>query len=90
MARQGGRAIFLDRLWKSGVAMTRPWEEVLRTSTECPMCGKTMTIRNLRYKHKCKGVKGPSEVEQLVNQAREAAFAAHRVRMGVEEKSGGT
>jgi hypothetical protein len=54
------------------------------------MCGKTMTIRNLRYKHKCKGVKGPSEVEQLVNQAREAAFAAHRVRMGVEEKSGGT
>jgi hypothetical protein len=91
MARQGGRAIFWDRLWKSGVAMTRPWEEILKASTECPMCGKSMTIRNLRYKHRCKGHKGPSEVEQLVNQAREAAVAAHRIRMGVdEEKSRGT
>jgi hypothetical protein len=49
-----------------------------------------MTIRNLRYKHRCKGQKTPSDVERLITRAHEAAVNAHRARMGGEENVGGT
>ena len=72
------------------MASVRPYEEIMRVSTECPMCKKTMTIRNLRYKHQCKGQKTPSGVERLIARAHEAAATAHRARTGGEENVGGT
>lgn len=82
--------LVLERLGKSGMASVRPYEEIMRVCTECPTCKKTMTIRNLRYKHRCKGQKTPSDVERLITRAHEAAVTAHRARMGGEENVGGT
>ena len=57
---------------------------VLKGRIDCPSCGKTMTLRNLRYKHACGPKKGP-DMDKMVERAREAAIKAHRVRIGAEE-----
>ena len=88
--RCGHRAmIFLLADRKGDMATsTRAFEEIMRTSTECPACRKAMTIRHLRYKHRCKVLKGPAEVQQLISQAREAAVNAHQIRMRCAETPG--
>ena len=54
---------------------------IMQTKIACPSCGSSMTIRNLKYSHKCRSERPPSDVELLVAKAFEAAANAHRVRM---------
>jgi len=68
----------------SGTRKVSQYDAILKGKIDCPTCGKTMTLRNLRYKHAC-GVKRGPPVEQLVEKAREEAIRAHRVRIGAEE-----
>ena len=68
----------------SGTRKVSQYDAILKGPIDCPTCGKTMTLRNLRYKHAC-GVKRGPPVEQLVEKAREEAIRAHRVRIGAEE-----
>ena len=84
--RCGRRAIFSGSPYGNGGMATnvRGYEQIMRTPTECPVCKISMTIRNLRYKHRCKEQKTPSEVERLLAQAHEAAVDAHRIRMAAE------
>ena len=60
------------------------YDAILTGPIDCPTCGKTMALRNLRYSHAC-GVKTGPPVEQLAEKAREEATRAHRVRIGAEE-----
>ena len=68
--------------------MTKAYEDIMKVSTQRPMCRRAMSIRNLRYKPACRRQKAPSKVEQLIAQAREAAVNAHRIRMGGAENAG--
>ena len=68
----------------SGTRKVSQYDSILKGPIDCPTCGKTMTLRNLRYKHAC-GVKRGPPTEQLVEKAREEAIRAHRVRIGAEE-----
>ena len=68
----------------SGSRKVSQYDAILKGPIDCPTCGKTMTLRNLRYKHACAVKRGPS-TEQLVEKAREEAIRAHRVRIGAEE-----
>ena len=68
----------------SGTRKASQYDAILKGKIDCPTCGKTMTLRNLRYKHAC-AAKGGPPVEQLVEKAREEAIRAHRVRIGAEE-----
>ena len=54
---------------------------IMQTKIACPACGTAMSIRNLKYRHKCRSERSPSDVELLVTKAFEAAANAHRVRM---------
>ena len=58
-----------------------PHNEIMRTKIVCPACKMAMTIRNLKYRHKCRAERVPADVELLVNKAYQAAVNAHQARM---------
>ena len=64
--------------------MVSQYDAILKGKIDCPTCGKTMTLRNLRYMHVCGVTRGPP-VEQLAEKARDEAIRAHRVRIGAED-----
>ena len=68
----------------SGTRKVSQYETILKGPIDCPSCGKTMTLRNLRYKHAC-GTKKAPDIDLLAERAREAAIKAHRVRIGAED-----
>jgi hypothetical protein len=59
---------------------TKPeiWDETMRVRTRCPFCNRSVTIRTLRWKHKCR----PKPLPVLLDQQ-----GAARRRQEIERKA---
>jgi hypothetical protein len=66
---------------QSGKALT-PYRRILMEKTQCPDCGRVMSIRNLQHRHKCKSLgPSPEKLERMKAKATGAAIEAHATRM---------
>jgi hypothetical protein len=59
-----------------------PYRRVISEKVTCPLCGKSMSIRNLHYRHRCRAHDPPPEkLERMRSKARNTAIEAHAMRM---------
>ena len=58
-----------------------PYRRVVSEKVTCPGCGKSMSIRNLHFRHVCRSNIPPEKLEHMRAKATSTAIDAHANRM---------